>query len=142
MRLPGWPPRDWRAIIALVASVAGAAVLTLFAWWLVALLDHHAERLITELVRDRNVRSEVGAVLVTIINALAWGLKLILFGVIAVLLSLGLAINRRSLKLSRAGLDMSGGDDAPAPAQAAQAVAIAAANKAEEIGGNLSGETP
>lgn len=110
-------PRDWRAMIALLASIAGAAVLTWFAWALVTLLTNHADRLISELVRDRTARTEVGAVLVVIVKTLAWGLKLVLAGVIAVLLSLGLAINRRSVKLGKAGFEASGGDDA-APAAA------------------------
>lgn len=29
----GWPPKDWLALIALLGSIAGAAVLTLFVWW-------------------------------------------------------------------------------------------------------------
>ena len=120
-------PRDWRALIALLASIAGAAVLTLFAWWLVNLLDAYANRLITELVRDRNARSEVGVVLVVVIRTLAWGLKLLLVGVIAVLLSLGLAINRRTLKLGKAGFEASGGDDGPSDPTLAGAAAGAVA---------------
>jgi hypothetical protein len=116
--LPRWPARDWRAMIALIASIAGAAVLTWFAWWLVNLLSAEADRLLAEIVRNQNARSEIGAVLVVIIKTEAWGLKLLLIGIIAVLLSLGLAINRRSIRLGKSGLDMSGGeDDTPVPVQ-------------------------
>lgn len=100
--LPGfdWPPRDTRAFIALTASIAGAGVLTGFAAWLVYILwlggwspDTAVQRL----------------------DALARAL----FGLLAiigiVLMSLGLAINRRSVKASGLGfsLDATGGDDAP-----------------------------
>lgn len=42
---------------------------------------------------------------------LGWALILLLVGALAVLLSLGLAINRRSLKLGRDGFSAAGGDD-------------------------------
>ena len=35
---PAWEPRSWRAMIALWASIVGAAVLTGFSVWLVRLL--------------------------------------------------------------------------------------------------------
>jgi NO-binding membrane sensor protein with MHYT domain len=96
--LPAWPPRDWRALIALIASIAGAAVLTGFSIWLVRLLVMFARA-------DPKVRLEV-------IRALAnsnYGL-LIVIG--SILLSLGLAINRRSLRASAFGasIEADGGD--------------------------------
>jgi hypothetical protein len=137
--IPAWPARDWRAMIALLASVAGAAVLTWFAWWLIDLLAAFAERLIGVLVRDPQVRPEVGGVLVTIINTLSWGLKLLLGGTIAVLLSLGLAINRRTVKISRSGFEASGGDGVePTPSTVAGAAAGAAAGA---IAGHDAGAT-
>jgi hypothetical protein len=137
-----WTAKDWRAMTALAASVVFAGALMLMAWLLINKFDGQAERLITELVRDRQVRNEVGAVLITIVNALAWGLKLLLAGVIAVILTLGLAINHRSIKLTKQGLDVSGGDPDPA-AKAAQDVAGAAEQKAAEIvAGANSGELP
>ena len=110
--LPSWPARDWRAWIALMFSIVGAAVLTYFAWHLVKLLHHDADALIQALLtdRDRFLRDEIAQVLTTIIATLAWGLKLLLGGVIAVILSLGLAINRRTVKLSASGFEASGGD--------------------------------
>lgn len=127
-------PRDWRALIALGASIAGAAVLTAFAWSLVNLLDGHAGKLIAALLKNTPVRDEVAGVLVIIIRTLAWGLKLTLVGVIAVLLSLGLAINRRNLELGRGGLKMSGGDGddgMPSLGTVAAAAAGAAAGAVE-----------
>ena len=88
-RVPSWPPRDWRALIALTASIAGAAVLTGFSIWLVKLLVAFARA-------DPRLRMDV-------IHALAtsnYGLPAIIG---AVLLSLGLAINRRSMKGSAFG---------------------------------------
>src|SRR5690349_2558607 len=110
--MPAWPARDWRAMFALAFSIVGAAVLTLFAWKLVQLLHHDADQLIDALLRDqaKALRDEIAQVLTTIIDTLSWGLKLLLAGVIAVLLSLGLAINRRIMKLSASGFEASGGD--------------------------------
>lgn len=100
MKVPGWPPRDWRAIIALLFSIVGAAVLTgLFAWITANLVAFGQS--------DPGRREQV-------IAALAnsnYGL----LGIIgAVLLSLGLAINRRSVKGSAFGasFEASGGEDA------------------------------
>jgi drug/metabolite transporter (DMT)-like permease len=84
MRVPEWPPRDWRAIIALTASIAGAVVLTGFSMWLVKLLVMFARA-------DPTVRLEV-------ISALATSNYALLAIIGAVLLSLGLAINRRIVK--------------------------------------------
>lgn len=128
--LPLWPARDWRAMFALLGSIVGAGVLTWFAWWLVATLAVQADRLIADLVRNPTVRPEVAGVLVTIVNVLAWGVKLLLAGVIAVILSLGLAINRRTVKFGRSGFEMQGGEDAPA---AAERVAGAAVDEAAQI---------
>lgn len=92
-------PRDWRALLALVASIAGAAVLTAFSAWLVTLVVALA-------------RSD-GALRLRAIEMLAasnYGL----LGIIgAVLLSLGLAINRRSLRASAFGatLEADGGGE-------------------------------
>ncbi len=99
MRGPHWPPRDWRAIIALTASIAGAAVLTAFSVWLVKLLVMFA-------TADPTVRMEV-------IGALATSNYGLLAIIGAILLSLGLAINRRSVKGSAFGasFEAAGGED-------------------------------
>lgn len=100
MRLPSWPPRDWRALLALIASVVGAAVLTIFAVWLVSI------------VRAWRGFDEIR---IGILGNALYGL---LFIVGIVLVSLGLAINKRSVKGSVLGasFEASGGDDDPAPA--------------------------
>lgn len=87
MSVPGWPPKDWRALIALVSSIAGAAVLTGLLAWIIYLFQVW-------------VKADPLA-------NIAYGL----LGIIgAVLLSLGLAINRRSIKFSKDGFEASGGD--------------------------------
>jgi hypothetical protein len=101
MTLPGWPPRDWRAFIALVASIAGAAVLTGFAAWVVNIIWrggwHGFEQ-------ER-------------IDALAKALFGLLLIIGIVLVSLGLAINKRSVKgsLLGASFEAQGGDDDDTP---------------------------
>lgn len=98
MSMRGWAWRDWRALIALAASIAGAAVLTAFSAWLVSLVVAFARA-------DRELRARA----IEVLAASNYGL----LGIIgAILLSLGLAINRRSLKASAFGasLEADGGD--------------------------------
>lgn len=83
-----WPPKIGLATIALLASIVGAAVLT----GLLARVIHILEK---------------AAQWAGIVNV-AYGL---LAGIIAVLLSLGLAINRRSIKLTRDGVELEGGEE-------------------------------
>jgi hypothetical protein len=130
--LPQWTWRNIMALIALVSTVLGAAVLTAVTWWLLDQLLIMAKALIGELMRDPKARPEVGQVLVTIVDATAWGLKLLLAGVIVVLLSLGIAITPRKIVVNRTGAEMSGGDESAAPA-AAQAVADSAQTTADTI---------
>lgn len=97
----GWSARDWRAAAALAASVAGAVVLTGFSACLVRLIGRFGRD-------DERVRGAV----VEALAASNYGL----LGIIgAVLLSLGLAINRRSLKASAFGasIEADGGEEAP-----------------------------
>jgi hypothetical protein len=106
-RFPTLTPRDWRGLIALIASIAGAAVLTVFSVWVVRLLVAFARG-------DPAIRLGV-------IRALAnsnYGL-LIIIG--SILLSLGLAINRRSLRASAFGasIEADGGDGNPGAEDAA-----------------------
>ena len=95
----GWNARDWRAMIALVASIAGASVLTFVSIWIVRLLSRFA-------TADPGVRERV----VEVLAASNYGLLAIIG---AVLLSLGLAINRRSLRASAFGasLEADGGGE-------------------------------
>jgi hypothetical protein len=80
--------KELLALIALLASIAGAAVLTLNRLWLIAILE----------------RAKAWADIADIAK-----LDTLIIGV--VLLSFGLAINRRTVKLSRDGFEASGGDD-------------------------------
>lgn len=104
MRLfESWPPKDWRALVALVGSILGAVVLTAFVWWGVAALlpagrwsvGSEAERVIT----------------------IRWVLWIAVGAIAVVLVGLGMAINRRSFrgKLGSAEVGFDGGDDAAPP---------------------------
>ncbi len=97
MKLPPWPPRDLRAFIALTASIGGSIALTGFAAAVVAILWLGTWPSSTAELR---------------IGLLGNALMLSLAGSLLVLISLGLAINKRSVKLTRDGLDVSGGEDA------------------------------
>jgi hypothetical protein len=99
--LPNWPPRDWRALLALVASVGGSCALTALSAWIVWILWKGGWPDFTAPQR---------------IDVLSKTLLLALGGSLVVLISLGLAINRRQVKLDRDGFEMSGGDsDSPSP---------------------------
>lgn len=121
--IPAWTWREIRQLIALIATIAGAAVLTALAWWLIELLHG-------VLVRD--LTSPVAVILA---DGLVWGLKLLLAGVLLVILSLGLVIGPRLFNFKgpggiEAGL---GGGENDSPEKAAEAVAGAAVAKAQEI---------
>lgn len=96
MTLPSWPPRDWRALLALFASIVGSAVLTGFAGWLVWILWRGGWSLGTEGAR---------------LDTLGKALLLVLSIMGLVLIGLGLAINRRTLKLGTGGFEASGGEE-------------------------------
>lgn len=95
-----WPPKDWRALLALVGSIAGAAVLTALVWWGCAVLLPSAEW-------TRATESER---LITI----RWVLWIAVGAIAVVLVGLGMAINRRSFRgrIGGAEVDFAGGDDA------------------------------
>lgn len=90
-----WSSREWRAMIALWASIAGAAVLTGFSAWLVTLIVAFARA-------DRRLGERA-------LEALAYANYGLLAVIGAVLLSLGLAINRRSVKASAFGAQIEAG---------------------------------
>lgn len=97
--LPSWPPKDWRALAALVFSVAGAVALTVLLWLLSGML----------LPEKGWTPSSEGERVTTI----RWVLWLSAFCILLVLTGLGFAINRRALR-GRWGdksLDWEGGDD-------------------------------
>lgn len=80
--------KEWLALIAIVASIGGAAVLTLNRVWLIRILET-AQRWadIADIAK----------------------LDTVIIG--AIILALGFAINRRTIKLSKDGLEASGGDE-------------------------------
>lgn len=134
--LPIWTWADIRRLIALLATIAGAGVLTTIAWWQLNRFDTHATVLIAEMVRGPAARTEIGDALKTVFEAPVWGLKLLLGGVIVVLLSLGFVLGRRQFDLKTPGgaqASFAGGEGEDTPAGAAQAVVGAAAEKAEKI---------
>lgn len=120
-----WPPKDWRAMAALVFSVLGAVVLTAFLWWGVAnLLPEDGWSDATEAHRAGTLR---------------WVLWIAALAIAFVLVGLGMAINRRSFnaKWGDNSLGFEGGDEA---VQAATETAEAAKRKADEIADRAEGE--
>jgi hypothetical protein len=87
VKLPTWTFKEWLAFIAITASIGGAAVLTINRVWLIKILE----------------RAKAWADIADIAK-----LDTLILGLI--LLSLGLAINRRSFKITRAGIEAEGGD--------------------------------
>ena len=101
MTFPSWPPRDWRSLLALVFSVLGAVALTgLVGMGLGYLLPDRGWTPATEAAR---------------ISTISWVLWISTAFIGIVLVGLGMAINRRSLRL-RSGdksATFEGGDDEP-----------------------------
>jgi hypothetical protein len=91
--------RDGRASIALLASIGGSAALTGFAGWIAWILWQGGWPAASAEQR---------------IAVLGEALLLALAGSLVVLVSLGLAINRREIRVGREGFELSGGDG-PAP---------------------------
>lgn len=99
INVPDWPPKDWRALAALVFSVAGAVALTVLLWSLSGMLLPE---------RGWTPRSEAERV-----TTIRWVLWVSAFCILLVLTGLGFAINRRALR-GRWGdksLDWEGGDN-------------------------------
>lgn len=97
--LPSWPPKDWRALAALIFSVAGAVALTVLLWLLSGML----------LPEKGWTPASEGERVTTI----RWVLWLSAFCILLVLTGLGFAINRRALR-GRWGdksLDWEGGEE-------------------------------
>jgi hypothetical protein len=95
---PSEPPREWRASIGLLASIAGSAALTVLTAWLVWILWRGGWSLDTATER---------------ISILGKVTLLALSGSLVVLVSLGFAINRCTVKLTREGFEASGGQGEP-----------------------------
>ena len=85
--LPIWSLKEWLAFIALLASCGGAGVLTLNRIWLIHILE----------------RAEQWVAIADIAK-----LDTLIIGI--VLVGLGLAINKRSVKLGRDGFEVQGGE--------------------------------
>lgn len=94
IRVPEWPPQDWQAWAALVSGIAGGAALSGFAMWVCYILAFGPWSMATEAQR---------------IKWLGLGLMWLLSGIIAQLLSQGLAINRREIEITREGIKIKGG---------------------------------
>ena len=89
--LPRWSARDWRGMMALAATIAGAGVLTAISIWLVALIASAG-------ARDP-------ALALPALKALARSNYGLLAIIGTTLLSLGLAINRRSFRARAFGAE-------------------------------------
>lgn len=97
--MPSWPPQDWRKLLALVFSVMGAVVLTVFVWWGVAqLLPAQGWTTASEANRATTIR---------------WTLWIAMGSIGLVLTGLGMAINRRTLRAQWGdkSAQFDGGDD-------------------------------
>ncbi len=119
--MKGWPPKDWRAILALVFSVLGAVVLTGVVWWAIdKLLPGHGWSEKTEGHRAQTIR---------------WVLWLSSATIGAVLIGLGMAINRRSFSgnIGGSGFNFAGGEGEDASIAAARRVEEAASHEREQI---------
>lgn len=116
--LPAWDWHDIRKLLALVFTILGAAILTAMAWSLLNELVVMAKGLIRDLMTHSSANpppKAVGGSLETIIGVLAWGLKLLLAGVLVVLLSLGFVITPRAFEFQAGALkgNFRGGDTMP-----------------------------
>lgn len=127
-----WPPKDWRALLALLFSIAGAVVLTIFVWWGVAQLLPGREGWAVGNEPQR-------------LHTIRWILWIAAGAIAIVLIGLGMAINRRSFKgnFGKAGFDFEGGDESVPSTPAAAALKVAAAgDQAAEAIVQQSGEKP
>lgn len=97
-KLPAWTIKDLFGIIALLSTIGGAVILTLLKVAQNDTFVRQADLLIQSLLKQPDARQEVGQVLLTIIDAQAWNLKMDSIGVILVLLSLGLVISNRTVR--------------------------------------------
>lgn len=107
-------PRDFRAFIALLASIGGTMALTVVIIWLIWIFWRGGWPVGTELARIDKLG--LIAILITVIMGV-------------VMVSLGLAINRRSVKGSAFGasFEATGGDDSTISNQTIAAAAAGGA---------------
>jgi hypothetical protein len=83
--MPSWPPRDWRALVALVFSVAGAVALTVLVYLLAGMMLPG---------KGWSAASESERV-----TTLRWALWICAFCILLVLTGLGFSASRRGLGL-------------------------------------------
>ena len=81
--------KEWLSVTAMAASIIGAAVLTGNRIWLIKILEA------AKLFEDIADLAKLDTVIIG-----------------AIIVSLGFVIGRRTFKLTRAGIEASGGDDA------------------------------
>lgn len=122
--MKGWPPRDWRKLLAMILLSGGGMALTLFAWRQ------------TDLVAERSVGDPW---------PLAYALYGILFLIGIVLISLGWVIGKTSISggVAGASFSLNGGEDAlpvqvvnstetPVPVEQAASSSMEEANNAKD----------
>lgn len=88
MKLRDLTVKEWLSLIAMAASIGGAAVLTVNRIWLIAILERAKQW------------ADIGDIA---------KLDTLIIGCIIV--SLGFVIGRRTFKITRQGVEASGGDD-------------------------------
>jgi uncharacterized membrane-anchored protein len=88
VKLPKLTVKEWLAVVAMGASIIGAAVLTFHRIWLIRIIER------AKLFEEIADLAKLDTVIIG-----------------AIILALGFAINRRTIKLSKDGLEASGGAD-------------------------------
>jgi len=137
--LPDWAWADIRRLFALVATVAGAAILTALAWEVMSDRQALLVGIVNLLAKGSNNPDRLAPIAQTLAEDNGWGLKLLLSGVLMIILSLGFVMGRRQFRGKTLGgteVEYVGGDDDQV-AKAAKDVAGAAADKADEIESEL-----
>jgi len=105
--MSGWPPKDWRALLALLGSIGGAIALTAFVWWGCWILMPTSDQWTAGTEAHR-------------VHTIRWVLWIAAGTISMVIIGLGFAVNRRSFKgqLGRDGASFGfegGDDDDPTP---------------------------
>lgn len=88
MKLRDLSVKEWLSLTAMAASIAGAGILTMNRVWLIKILEA------AKLFEDIADLAKLDTVIIG-----------------AIIVSLGFVIGRRTFKLTRAGIEASGGDD-------------------------------
>jgi hypothetical protein len=89
VKLPKLTVKEWLAIVAMGASIVGAAVLTFHRIWLIRIIER------AKLFEEIADLAKLDTVIIG-----------------AIIVSLGFVIGRRTFKISRGGIEASGGEDA------------------------------